>query len=129
MKINRAIFVKTTTITSYPLFSVSGKRKLRTKRGETTSSSSTISTAKMNLIIEKLECQRNRSSTNRNYYNIWRKFNDFVFKLDAKPKSWEERTSLYGAYLVDQGVQSSTLKSYVSAIKCVLVTDGLQMER
>ena len=42
--------------------------------------------------------------------------------------SWEERTSLFGAYLVDKGVQSSTLKSYFSAIKHVLKQDGYLWE-
>ena len=32
--------------------------------------------------------------------------------------------SLFGTYLFDQGVQSSTLKSYYSAIKSTLVDDG-----
>ena len=40
-------------------------------------------------------------------------------------KSWEERTSLYCAYLICvKNRQSSTVKSYVSAIKDVLSTDG-----
>ena len=45
-------------------------------------------------------------------------------RLDSKPDSWEERTSLYAAHLVDRGVQSQTLKTYVSAIKRTLVDDG-----
>ena len=32
--------------------------------------------------------------------------------------------SLYGAYLVNQGTQSSTIRSYTSAIKCILCMDG-----
>ena len=32
--------------------------------------------------------------------------------------------SLYGAYLFSQGIQSSTLRSYVSAVKHVLTVDG-----
>ena len=42
--------------------------------------------------------------------------------------SWEEKTALYGAYLVDNGVQSSTLKSYFSAIKHILKLDGYQWD-
>ena len=38
--------------------------------------------------------------------------------------SWEEKTALFGAYLVENGVQSSTLKSYFSAIKHILKLDG-----
>ena len=78
----------------------------------------------MEMILEKLKCCKNRSSTSKNYHRIWRNFNNFIIKLDRKPNTWEKRMSLYGAFLVDAGIQSSTLKSYKSAIKCVLVTDG-----
>ena len=37
------------------------------------------------------------------------------------PKSWEDRTSLFVAYLVDAGFQSSSVKSYISAIKWTLI--------
>ena len=99
-----------------------GKRQ---KKSTVSSSSadSSISMKDMELILEHLKSQCNRSSTNRNYYSIWKKFNMFVLKLDIKPKTWEQRVSLYGAYLVNQGIQSSTLKSYISAIKCILCTD------
>ena len=40
------------------------------------------------------------------------------------PRAWEERVSLYCAYLVNNGAQSTTIKSYVSAIKCILKDDG-----
>ena len=36
----------------------------------------------------------------------------------------EEKTALFGAHLADEGVQSSTLKSYFSAIKHILKLDG-----
>ena len=41
-----------------------------------------------------------------------------------KPDTWEERTPLFVAYLVDKGIQSTTIKSYVSAIKKTLVSDN-----
>ena len=49
-----------------------------------------------------------------------------MIKLDKKPNSWEEKTALFLAYLVEQGIQSSTLRSYVSAIKRTLIDDGYQ---
>ena len=57
---------------------------------------------------------------------MWRQLNKFIINLDCNCNSlsWEERTALFGAYLVDKGVQSSTLKSYFSAIKHVLKLDG-----
>ena len=50
-----------------------------------------------------------------------------MVKLDDIPKSWEKKLMLYCAHLVtDRKVQSATLKSYVSAIKQTLLTDGYQ---
>ena len=68
-----------------------------------------------------------RQSTARNYYGIWKNFSKFMLKLDKKPKSWERRIALYGAYLTDKGIQSSTLKSYFSAIKKILWEDGYNL--
>ena len=78
----------------------------------------------MKLILEKLKLQTKRESTARNYLGIWRKFNAFVVKLDFRPATWEDRISLYAAFLVDHGIQSSTLRSYYSAIKSILRDDG-----
>ena len=55
---------------------------------------------------------------------VWRQFNRFLLKLDFMPKSWEERAALYGAYLVESGIQSATLKSYMSVIKSWLIDDN-----
>ena len=40
------------------------------------------------------------------------------------PKSWEDRTTLFITYKIEQGLQSSTVRSYVSAIKRILIDDG-----
>ena len=59
------------------------------------------------------------------YYKVWKKFNQFIIRLDIIPQSWEIRTCLYCTYLIcEKHLQSSTVRSYVSAIKCVLTTDG-----
>ena len=60
--------------------------------------------------------------------SIWRHFNSFLIKLDRKPEDWEQRTALFCAYLIDKGNKSTTLKSYVSAIKMILREDGYQWE-
>ena len=75
-------------------------------------------------IIESLKTKRNRESTYKNYYSIWKAFNKFIIRLDRMPASWEERVSLYCAYLVDGRAQSGTIRSYVSAIKHILQDDG-----
>ena len=75
-------------------------------------------------ILESLKSSKNRESTKRNYLCVWRQFNNFVIKLDEKPNSWEDRVSLYAAYLIQHGIQLATLKSYISAIKGILIDDG-----
>ena len=88
------------------------------------SSVSTISSRRLELIMERLKCHQNQQSTTKNYQVIWRNFNKFLMQLDSKPKLWEERDSLYLALLVDEGAQSSMIRLYKSAIKTILVTDG-----
>ena len=72
--------------------------------------------------------QKHRNTTKGNYLQIWRKFNQVIIRLDVKPNSWEKRMALFCAYLVDQGFKSSTVKSYVSAIKSVLKSDGYRWD-
>ena len=74
----------------------------------------------MRNIIEKLKCKRVRDTTTRNYQSVWHQFNMFLIRLDSMPKDWEDRTALFCAYLIEKGMQSSTVKSYVSAIKALL---------
>ena len=70
-----------------------------------------------------------RESTTNNYLCVWRNLNKFLLNLDTRlSSSWEQKTALFGAYLVDNGVQSSTLKSYFSAIKHILKLDGYQWD-
>ena len=48
--------------------------------------------------------------------------------MDHRPEKWEERVALYAAYLVDKGVQSATLKSYITAIKKTLEADDYRWD-
>ena len=45
-----------------------------------------------------------------------------------KLATWEQRVSLYCAYLVDRGIKSMTMRSYVSAIKCILKDDHYEWD-
>ena len=79
----------------------------------------------MEVLLDQLKNERHRSTTRLTYYNVWRKFNEFVIRLDQIPGTWEKRTSLYCAHLImDKQLQSSTVKSYISGIKAVLQNDG-----
>ena len=74
--------------------------------------------------MESLLSQQNRKSTMANYLNVWRQFNNFIMSLDVKPEKWEKKATLYITYLIDNGKQSSPVKSYIFAIKKLLVLDG-----
>ena len=103
----------------YIIFLVVERRK-----SSSSSTSSRISAQHMTNIMEKLKCKMVRDSTANNYLTIWRSFNKFLIRLDRKPNTWEERTALFCTFLIEKGHQSSTIKSYVSAIKTTLKLDS-----
>ena len=98
------------------------------KRSDVASSSSSsssrqLSTSYIQGVLEQLECSNARETTKTSYLKVWRAFNKFLINLDKQldgKSLWEERTALFVAYLVDRRAQSSTIKSYVSAIKFML---------
>ena len=87
--------------------------------------STSISTRAIENIVDRLKLENNRRSTKRTYYNIWKSFNEFYIKLDVKPKTWEERLVLFVGYLLNDHKKSTTIRSYVSAIRTVLAEDGI----
>ena len=68
------------------------------------------------LIIEMLKSQRHRSTTRANYYAVWKVFNNFIIRLDCKPKSWEDRLTLFVGHLVQSQRKSTTVKSTIRAV-------------
>ena len=74
----------------------------------------------MSSIVEELKFGRFRKATRKNYYTIWKAFNEFFIKLDRKPETWEERLTLFVGFLIKDNKKSSTIRSYVSGIKAVL---------
>ena len=80
----------------------------------------------MELLLERLLRQQNRKSTCKTYLRIWRQFNKFIISLDRKPGTWEDRATLFVCHMVDKGMQSSSIKSYISAIKKILIDDGYE---
>ena len=91
-------------------------------------SCNTISTEQLDFILDSLKGKQHRGSTADTYYGIWKNFNKFIIKLDHRPKDWEQGVSWYITYLYYKGFQSSTLKSYVSGIKSVLINDDYPWE-
>ena len=91
------------------------------------SQSSKISLEYVSNVLERLKNKQTRDTTASNYLSIWRHLNKFIISLDTRRNlTWEDKTALFGAHLVDKGVQSSTLKSYFSAIKFILKQDGYE---
>ena len=71
--------------------------------------------------LETYKYRNNRQTTNDTYMGVWRNFNNFIIALDRIPDTWEEKISVYYAFLIEIcGLQSSTIRSYVSGIKKVL---------
>ena len=54
------------------------------------------------MLVDRLMADQTRRSTIRTYQCIWRQFNTFIISLDVIPPSWEERTTLFIAYLIQK---------------------------
>ena len=107
-----------------------GSKKPKHKAPVSESESSKISATAMERIVDDLKNRQHRSTTRDFYHKVWCNFNEFIIKLDVIPPRWEERTALYCGYLIEiQNLQSSTVRSYISAIKSVLSNDGYTWDR
>ena len=71
--------------------------------------------------------QKHRDSMKQNFYTVWKLFNKFLIRLDKKPHEWEHRLILFVGHLIDENKQSSTVKSYVSAIRAVLKDNNIDL--
>ena len=109
------------------LFSELCKKRKRASDGQS-STSSQISTDSITQIIDRFKMQRFRDSTKKNYYNLWRIFNKFFIRLDKKPRDWGDRLTLFVGHLVNEKKQSSTIKSYISAIRAVLKDNDIPLK-
>ena len=47
--------------------------------------------------------------------------------MDTKPNSWEDKLTLFVGYLISKRRKASTINSYISAIKSVLLEDGVTL--
>ena len=103
------------------------KKKKKSKSGSSNSSQSTISTDSMLDTIERLRVWRHKGSTRENYYAIWKNFNQFYIRLDRKPGKWEDRILLYVAFLIESNKKSTTIRSYVSALKAILTVNKIEI--
>ena len=95
---------------------------------DSSSTSTTILTDAIEKLVERLKLERFRDSTRENYYKVWKNFNAFYIKLDKKPDTWEDKVILYIGYLIEQERSSQTLRSYLSAIRAVLIDDKYELK-
>ena len=79
-------------------------------------------------IIDRLKHDQIRGSTQQNYYMVWKIFNEFLIHLDIKPMTWEQRLTLFVGHLVNTKRKSQTIRSYISAIKAVLLDGGIGID-
>ena len=112
---------------NYFLFTEYRKSNSETALTSTSSNSSRLSTVEIQGIVEKLRRQCYRYSTKKNYYAIWRSFNQFIVHLDVKPLTWEDRLPLYIAYLIENRRRSATICSYILAIRAILKENDIIM--
>ena len=63
------------------------------------------------------------------YYKIWKNCNRFFLRLAAKPSNWEDRLTLYVGYIISENRKSTTIRSYISAIKAVLQNGGVRLKQ
>lgn len=92
------------------------------------SGSSRYSIEFFNSILESINQSALKPKTKKLYHTVWVSFNQFLLKFNRLPRSWEEKILLFVTHLADSGKKPSTIKSYVSAIKNKLKTDGTEID-
>ena len=101
--------------------------KTRSSWSSRSSRESTLSAEYLTKLVERLRREKHKSTTRRTYHEAWVNFNDFLIRLDKWPDAWDDRLVLYVAEIMDSMRPSSTIASYVSAVKSVLRDDGVDL--
>lgn len=78
-------------------------------------------------IIQEIKFMKHRQSTRSKYHEIWISFNKFLIRFDRMPITWEDRIYVYIAHLVNNKKSVNTVKSYLSAIRQILKSDGVEL--
>lgn len=78
-------------------------------------------------IIEEIKYMKHRISTRMKYHKIWTTFNKFLIKFDRMPLTWEDRIYVFIAHLVDNKKTINTVNTYLSAIRQILKSDGVEL--
>ena len=72
--------------------------------------------------------QKHRKSTKSTYHKVWQKFNNFLIQLDKIPQDWESRLALYVTHMYLEKMKSTTIRSYVCAVRSILADDGYELK-
>ena len=86
-----------------------------------------ISTGAIQQIVENLKFDRYRNSTRQTYYRVWNLFNKFFIRLDIMPNNWEDSLVLFTAFLIKNDLKSTSIRSYLSAIRGVLTENSIKI--
>lgn len=81
---------------------------------------SLLSTEFFEKVLQELEFRAVEDSTMHVYMTAWRSMQDFYCRLDRKPKPWDQRMSLFIAYMIKKRFEKATIQTYISGIKYVL---------
>ena len=82
----------------------------------------------MEQIVDRLKSERCHDSTRKTYLTVWHIFNKFFVSLDYRPRKWEDRIVLFVAFLIEvKGLKSSTIRSYLSAIRAILWENEIEL--
>ena len=54
---------------------------------------------------------------------------EFFLRLDYKLIAWEERLTLFTGHMIENGLQSATIKSYLLAVRGILAMEGISIEQ
>ena len=55
-------------------------------------------------------------------------FNNFFVRLDNKPDDWENHLLLFTGFLIDKKLKSTSIRTYISAIKGILLENDIQID-
>lgn len=79
-------------------------------------------------ILMMIKGMRLRIKTRKMYRSRWIAFNKFLQQFDVMPDTWEERLHIYAAHLIDNKKQSSTVRTYLTAIKQILRLADIEVQ-
>lgn len=79
-----------------------------------------MSTEYFQRVLDQLATKAVEDSTMEVYMAAWHAMNKFYCRLDRKPKPWDQRMSLFIAFMIKKRFEKATIQTYISGIKYIL---------